>query len=286
MKRILIRRRLAAVAAASAAVLAAGTVASAQMGVGPFTSNTIPPAPSGPAPAPPANATYHASTTMQALAMLAWQTRGTNGALSGRCATLNGVHYCVPEVMVDGQTISDVSLVSELVGLTTAPAGPGATAPAYTAGTPAATTAATSEVVLSHLLATQAKSDGLEATEAQAAAEAQRELTAYQQTVAANPAAAAGVLPPGADARAYFTDPRTIAAYQVALSIGNERRKLERAAGIAPPSGLQSGPNAGYGQQLRAVYAAFLAHQLTTHQVRINGAPPTEGLAQALPATP
>ncbi|MGH2442730.1 MAG: hypothetical protein ACRDFX_06165 [Chloroflexota bacterium] len=285
MKTRVSRHRLLALVVAIIAVLALGTAASAQIGVGPFTSNPIPAAPAQTALPSPDTATSSHSNPMSALVTLSWQARATGGNVPGGCATVNGTRYCAPRVTIDGKKAPDVPLISSLVGLTTSSGGPHGFPAQAPVGSSLATHEAVTQVVLNQLLAAQAEKDGAAATTADARTEAQSVLAGYQQMLKDDPAQAATVLPAGVDARAFFTSSGTVEDYRLALSIGNERRKLESAAGVVS-SGPQTAPQSQRAQQDRAVLSSFLSQQLPAHTVTVNGAPPSFDLSHSLPATP
>ncbi|MGH7746302.1 MAG: hypothetical protein ACREQ5_16310, partial [Candidatus Dormibacteria bacterium] len=186
--------------------------------------------------------------------------------ISNGCATIDGIHVCVPAFSMDGQTIPPIVLIQRVLGAVTS-SGSGS---AVSASDPTVIQAAEASVLLDHLLYTEAPNDGVSVTQDEAAAQAQQELALYLNDPASGQAA--GVVPAGMTPGAYFSSAAVVAGYQRAMTIGLERGHI-----------LSKAPA---GSDHQTVLVQWMKQVLPRHSVQVNGAPPTLGLADALPPQP
>lgn len=146
----------------------------------------------------------------------------SNGALPGGCATLAGHRICVPRVTVDGTTLSQVAILTQMLGIATRPTS--STSLPDSAQIVAALSAAkTQQQAIASTVADQIlyQAAGIAVTSTSTAAAralSQEELQAYL----ADPAAgqAAGILPPGVSPQQYFASTAMLSAYQRLAIIG------------------------------------------------------------------
>ena len=196
-----------------------------------------------------------------------------DGSLPSGCATMLGTRVCVPAVTVDGTTVSDVSILTDLVGLATRPTGAGGSS------VPSVPTMPNRATIISRLQSSSMvqeavaqaiqdellyESDGgsAQSDHAAAVATAQQELSAYEQDPAAGEAA--GIVPQGMSAQEYFLSAPVIEGYQRGLAIAYERHVLA-ASGVS--------------------VSTWVAQQLLTKQVLIDGQAPGFSIAGALTAS-
>lgn len=187
---------------------------------------------------------------LAALQRLAWKERTHDGQVPGGCATLAGSRICVPAVAVDGKPISDIVLISQMIGR----------AP----GTRSIHEAVAASV-LERLLYLEGRRAGIHGTQAQARTLAEGEMASYEK----DPATRSLIpIPPGLSARQYFLAPQTIDAYRVGIIVGRERTAIL----------------AGHPLSAAATFAAWMASVLPRHTVTVDGHAPEFSLPAALRA--
>jgi hypothetical protein len=190
----------------------------------------------------------------------------SDGALPGGCATLVGHRICVPRVTVDGTTLSQTAILTQMLGIATRPTS--STSLPDSAQIIAALSAATiqqqaiASTVADQILYQSAGTAIASTSTAAARALAQEELQAYL----ADPAAgqAAGILPPGVSPQQYFASQAMLGAYQ-------------RLAIIRGQTSAITGSHMTVGTWVR--------QHLAGHVVLVDGAGPAFSLASALTLT-
>lgn len=250
--RILHRRLLlSALVAAGAVGLATPAIASAV---------TAPQPPIGPAPVPVTSPPSIANPIAPWTAALGEviHSAPSDGSLPGGCATLLGNRVCVPQVTVDGTSVSQVEILEDMLGLATRPSGsswPQKAAVIAALQEPTIQQEATASAVGNELLYQQ----GMTITNGSlqtARSVAQQELSSYL----ADPAAgqAAGIVPAGMSPQQYFLSAPVINAFQRSEVINTEESAL-----------VASHVDVG----------TWVRQQMATHTTLVNGLAPTFSLA-------
>jgi hypothetical protein len=187
----------------------------------------------------------------------------SDGALPGGCATLVGHRICVPRVAVDGTILSQVAILTQMLGVATRPTSstslPGSAQIVAALSAPTTQQQAIASTVADQILYQAAGAAITSASTAAARVLAQDELQAYL----ADPAAgqAAGILPPGVSPQQYFASTAMLGAYQRLAIIGDQ-------------SSLITASHMTVGTWVR--------QHLAGHVVLVDGAGPAFSLASAL----
>lgn len=186
----------------------------------------------------------------------------SNGALPGGCATLVGHRICVPRVTVDGAALSQVAILTQMLGLATRPTT--STLPDLAQIVAALSAPKTQQQAIASTVADQvlyvAAGTAITSTSAAAARTfTQEALQAYL----ADPAAgqAAGILPPGLSPQQYFGSPAMLGAYQRLAIIRGETSAITAT---------------------HTTVGTWVRQHLAAHIVLIDGAGPAFSLASTL----
>lgn len=182
------------------------------------------------------------------------------------CADVNSIHVCVPALTVDGQATPPTRIIEKVLAAITAPDSP----PGLSPGGSQVLQGAVAATVLEELLNAEASTYAISVSEAQATALAQQQLDLYHKDPAAF--AAAGAIPAGMSADAFFSSPTTVAAYQRLMTIQQAKAHLLTAA----PA--RTDPH--------TVLSQWMNQVLPRHSVQVDGGPPDFTLAASLPAQP
>jgi len=186
-----------------------------------------------------------------------------SGKLPGGCAMVTSYRICAPRVSVDGQQLSDVTLVEEMLRLATRPSSnraPSAADAIAALETPRIQNEAVARAVADRLLYQRglAITTGLAAL---ATAMAHQQLGYYLSYPAAGEAD--GIVPKGMSATEYFLSPPVVAGYERIIAIGREETVLAAS---------------------HVSVATWIGQQLSSHVILVNGASPTFSVAQVFAA--
>lgn len=187
----------------------------------------------------------------------------STGNLPGGCAMLISYRICPPRVSVDGEQLSDVTMVDQMLNLATRSSSkrvPGAAQVIAALETLRLQEAAVANAVADRLLYQQgiAITTGLTGL---ATAIAHEQLGYYLSDPAAG--GAQGIVPKGMSATEYFLSPPVIAGYERIIAIGREESVLAAA---------------------HVSVATWIGQQLGSHVILVNGASPTFSVAQVFAA--
>lgn len=187
----------------------------------------------------------------------------SNGALPGGCATLVGHRICVPRVTVDGAALSQVAILTQMLGIATRPTSstslPDSAQIVAALSAPKTQQQAIASTVADQVLYVAAGTAITSTSAAAARTFAQEGLQAYL----ADPAAgqAAGILPPGLSPQQYFGSSTMLGAYQRLAIIRGETSAITAT---------------------HTTVGTWVRQHLAAHIVLIDGAGPAFSLASTL----